>query len=158
MEWNNSGVEKLRGKTITKVEVSDWIIKFHTKDEQLVFTVEADCCSESWISDIINFHNLIGHTINSIQELDTDSYNTEDGRGRQDCDSVYGITFVTEEGKSFLIYRNSSNGYYGGWIQPMSTEAFESCVKLLETKGNQIKFENIESYWYNKGEEYWKDS
>lgn len=158
MEWTNSGVEKLRGKKITKVEVSDWIIKFHTKDEVLVFTVEGDCCSESWISDLINIHNMIDGTIYSIEELDTESYNVEDGRCRQDYDSVYGITFITEKGKSFLIYRNSSNGYYGGWIQPMSTDAFENCVKLLEGKGQKIKFETVKVTWYNKGEEYWKDS
>ena len=61
--------------------------------------------------------NLIGFVVTEIIEGDTSVVNVLDGLGRQDYDTAYSIGLQTDAGACFIVYRNSSNGYYGGWIQ-----------------------------------------
>lgn len=86
-------------------------------DEGQVFTYgcDADCCSESWINHVSGLDYLLNATVAGVvehPELD------EDGT-RQDCDKVYGYSLVTDRGNCHIEMRNSSNGYYGGWIVSM---------------------------------------
>jgi hypothetical protein len=39
----------------------------------------------------------------------------EDGRTRQEFDAIYGVKLTTSQGAPTFVFRNSSNGYYGGW-------------------------------------------
>lgn len=43
-----------------------------------------------------------------------DGYNVDDGRTRQKYDEAYGYKIFTDKGQADIIFRNSSNGYYGG--------------------------------------------
>lgn len=81
------------------------------------FWCEGDCCSESWISDLIGVENIIGAVVSHVECKELPDYNCKDGRGRQEEDEVYGFTFKTDKGDFDLIFRNSSNGYYGGWLE-----------------------------------------
>lgn len=38
----------------------------------------------------------------------------DDGRSRQEVDSLYGQKITTDKGYADIVYRNSSNEYYGG--------------------------------------------
>lgn len=49
-----------------------------------------------------------------VEEVDMDGYNVDDGRTRQECDEAYGYKIFTDKGQADIIFRNSSNGYYGG--------------------------------------------
>lgn len=54
-----------------------------------------------------------GHTITGVVELALPQDGQE--RSRQEEDRVYGYALTTERGTITLAFRNSSNGYYGGY-------------------------------------------
>lgn len=96
-----------------------------------VYRAEGDCCSESWVADILGVEALRGGTVASVEDspLEED-YDLEDGRCRRECDKVYGYRLVTDKGRADIIFRNSSNGYYGGWLnsidyRPAGHDLFE---------------------------------
>lgn len=136
-------LDKLIGRVITKIELEDTnqhTLIISTNEGQLSYAVEGDCCSESWFSDIVGIKNLVGAKISRIEEI-TDElkwYNTDDGRNRQECDSVYGyrIFGYRHDGYEILlgeiIFRNSSNGYYGGSLYEESE--IPKDLKLVEIK------------------------
>lgn len=78
------------------------------------FYLEGDCCSTSWFSDMRGLVALRGHTVLSVEHYRGDD--PEDGRGNQDSDEVYQYLVHTTGGTAELTWRNSSNGYYGGWL------------------------------------------
>lgn len=80
----------------------------------IILTTEGDCCSESWFADFLGVDALLNQPIEQFEEIELPDYTTDDGRGRQDFDRVYGYRFTTPRGYADLIFRNSSNGYYGG--------------------------------------------
>lgn len=108
-------MKELIGKTIRKVfvESDQNAMIFDTSDGLLRFATYGDCCSETWFSDIYNFDALLG-TVASVEDLELPDYNVNDGRGRQEEDSAYGLKITTNKGDAKIVYRNSSNGYYGG--------------------------------------------
>lgn len=55
-------------------------------------------------------------------EADTSWVDPLDGLGRQDSDAVYGVGILTSKGAGEIVYRNSSHGYYGGWIEGAAPE------------------------------------
>lgn len=111
-------MNELKGKTISRVLIApdQGEIVFDTTDGPISFGVEGDCCSESWFSDIYNGDALLG-TVASAEEIEMPDYNVEDGRTRQDVDSVYGYRITTDKGAATIAFRNSSNGYYGGYLK-----------------------------------------
>jgi len=135
MIWENTPQQYLVGKKIKAVYVGDYMLAFDIGDGYEVFDVYGDCCSESWWSDINGVANIIGKTVKSVEDNEEGEkqYDLDDGRCRQDYDSVYSFSLVTESGeKADFYYRNSSNGYYGGWIQ--YRDKFESLPSADDKK------------------------
>jgi len=109
-------LECLVGKTIQAIWIGNkeqWLA-FDTDAGRVVFMAEGDCCSESWFADIIGVDALIGGKVLSAEDIIIEP--TCDGRCRQDYDEFYGHRLTTDKGRADIIYRNSSNGYYGGWL------------------------------------------
>jgi hypothetical protein len=82
------------------------------------FSVEGDCCSHSWIEHLEMPGDIVGATLLSVDDSgpvvqDHDEHDEEQGGG---CISVYNTSFKTDRGEIILEYRNSSNGYYGGYL------------------------------------------
>lgn len=111
-------MKELVGKTISGLSVNDdqSALRFDTKDGPITFNAVGDCCSQSWFADINGVDALIGGTVASVEEVGMDGYNVDDGRGRQEVDSAYGYKIATDKGNADVVFRNSSNGYYGGWL------------------------------------------
>lgn len=109
-------MKKLVGKTITSIAVNSdqSILSFGTDQGQVNFEVYGDCCSTSWFADITGVHSLIGAKVAKAEEVSLDGYNVNDGRCRQDEDQAYGYKITTDKGYADVVFRNSSNGYYGG--------------------------------------------
>lgn len=110
-------MKKLIGKTITGLFVDEHQINLvftHPNNEQTRYETYADCCSETWFADITGVSALLGSTVLEVENMDLPE--TEDGRTRQECDQFYGVKLKTTKGYVDIIYRNSSNGYYGGSI------------------------------------------
>lgn len=114
---NGKAFEALRGRRVLQIDVSDGedAICFRCEhDVNVVWEVWGDCCSSSWWADGFNLNELRGEVVKEIQSIELPEYNVEDGRGRQEEDKVYGYEIKTDAGASKFVFRNSSNGYYGG--------------------------------------------
>jgi hypothetical protein len=119
------GLKLLVGLTINKIEVDDdgqSYLRFWTNSGMMTYQADGDCCSESWFADMIGVQALIGGTVAAVAELPLPNYNVDDGRGRQDSDQAYGYQIITDKGSCDVIFRNSSNGYYGGDIFLMTED------------------------------------
>jgi hypothetical protein len=108
----------LEGKTVVGIDVSNGedALRFRLADgSSIVWDTEGDCCSESWWADGFQLGSLRGATVRTVEQIDLPDYDVEDGRTRQEEDVVYGYRIDTDRGSATLAFRNSSNGYYGGW-------------------------------------------
>lgn len=112
-------MEELIGSKILDIEIAGdelWL-KFTTSSNSFIYQANGDCCSESWFSEIINLDFLINHTVSEVEYLDLPLLNQVDGHCRQKSDRFYGFRIATEAGHTTIVFRNSSNGYYGGDCQ-----------------------------------------
>ena len=132
-------MKELIGKFVTDVYVSDneQFMKFNIKDEPpIIYEADGDCCSETWFADIIpdwKFKDKDRENypleVVGCEELDIPSWLQEviaaDGRGRQESEAVYGLKLTlkdhawrpTVQHDLTIIFRNSSNGCYGGEVK-----------------------------------------
>lgn len=85
-----------------------------TEGPPLYVVTTGDCCSESWWADIVGVESCLGSQIREAIEIQMPEDDTEPERTRQDSDARYGYTLFCERGVISLVFRNSSNGYYGG--------------------------------------------
>lgn len=113
-EWTDA----LVGKTVVGIDVSadEEALRFRCDDGSVVvWDTDGDCCSESWWADGFELNALRGGRVIGASEINLPGYDVEDGRGRQEEDEVYGVEIRTDQGVAKFAFRNSSNGYYGGW-------------------------------------------
>ncbi len=92
------------------------VITFTFQDGfERTFSTEGDCCSHSWIEHLEMPNNIAGATLLAVEASDTI---TQDHAEHDDSGEikVYNTSFKTDRGEIILEYRNSSNGYYGGWL------------------------------------------
>lgn len=76
----------------------------------------ADCCSESWFEISGDLNDLVGKKITNINntgEIDLPASN----RQEYDKNHKYEMVFEDESTPFIFILRNSSNGYYSGWLE-----------------------------------------
>ena len=108
------------GKTVKSIRMdSDYAILMFDDGTYQTFTVDGDCCSYSYFTDFVGVAKLIGSPILSVEDsgVDVSALGIKDEAEKDyDCIQIYGYKFVTELGESTLVFRNSSNGYYGGWM------------------------------------------
>lgn len=117
--YQGNPLTTLIGKTISRVFVSEGEeqLVFEVDEGLLIYDAEGDCCSQSWFSDLTGVRALLGGKVSLAEEISMDDYNVNDGRGREDVDQVYGYNLVTDKGRANVVFRNSSNGYYGGTLE-----------------------------------------
>ena len=113
-------MDKLIGRVIQKIEVDkheQQYLVFETDVGRLVYCAYGDCCSESWFADITGVDALLGGRVVAVEGVDMGWVSEEkDKRCRQEHDQLYGYKLTTDKGRAEIVFRNSSNGYYGGWI------------------------------------------
>jgi hypothetical protein len=101
--------------------------------DPVVWETEGDCCSESWWADGFSLNQLRGARVKEVNTIEMPKLPDDDQRTRQEYDEVYGIELVTTKGVAKLVFRNSSNGYYGGWC---GLGAADSAGPWKEIEGN----------------------
>ena len=148
-------MKELIGRRVDAIDVEkakqEWIV-FHTDAGPLCYHAEADCCSETWFSDIIGLEQLIGQKVSSVEEITIpDSVSgliDRDGRGRQESDTLYG--YLIENGSwrngCKIFFRNSSNGYYGGSLSD-PIEIPKTRREYYDAKDEPLEWERIEKDW-----------
>lgn len=79
------------------------------------FGVYGDCCSHSWIEHLEMPGPIAGARILSVEDSApiTQDHDQHDDDGEI---SVYNTSFKTDRGAIVLEFRNSSNGFYGGFL------------------------------------------
>ena len=103
----------------------------HIDDYYLLLNTCGDCCSETYISDIVKNISLKEYPtirdskwwkkIVSVDELKLQEWEYEERASRQDEDEIYWIKISLEcewdePDCITIVYRNSSNWYYGWWM------------------------------------------
>jgi len=114
--------EILVGRTIQSFQLNDerTELMFNMADGgKVLLETEADCCSETWIEGIDNEDALVGGTIRLVEDIDMPGLGDVPSPNHPEAVDVvayYGMKIETNRGTCVLDYRNSSNGYYGGWL------------------------------------------
>ena len=110
-------IKEFIGKTITKVDF-DGDIKFTLDDGSIITgSCAADCCSNTWIEDLINPEMAVGTVLRANNlELPNQFCGPTRTDNYEEVMAYYGFFIETAAGRCVIAYRNSSNGYYGGWI------------------------------------------
>lgn len=121
----------LIGKTVTGLFVSSDQSRLVVTHDEFASAYECygDCCSETWIADIVGVSALIGHKVLSAEDVTMED--VDDGRSRQEYDCFYGIKLVTTGGIVDIVYRNSSNGYYGGSLDRDSSWKYLDLAEMI---------------------------
>lgn len=118
-------MKELEGRYIVSIYRSgDEMLIFQTDKGLISFLVEGDCCSRSWIEHFEGVEALLGKTVISTEDIminnvfprnEYDETIDEHGNAHEYLQS-YGVKLTTTAGRAQIEYRNSSNGYYGGWM------------------------------------------
>ncbi len=115
----------LIGKVITAIFIADdrEAIKFVLNDgmsnSEIVARCDGDCCSHTWIEDLINPEAAIGSEVLKAEDiaLPGEFCNPTKTDNYEDEMKFYGFAIETAKGRFTIAYRNSSNGYYGGSLE-----------------------------------------
>ena len=104
-------MKELISKVVNKVFISqyDEILVFETDSGIFQYRTSAECCSSTWFDSLTGFDSLIGAKILSVTKIEMEEISSE-------RDKHYGIKILTEKGHVDIVFRNSSNGFYGGSI------------------------------------------
>lgn len=103
-------------------------LEFETDCGVIRLSAEGDCCSESWFYHVLGVKALLGHTVTDIHVVKDDA-EPPDAFSRQEYDKLYGLNFRTTGGMADVEFRNSSNGYYGGWLDKV--ESIPDGVRMI---------------------------
>lgn len=127
-------MKELIGKKVTGLLINDdqSVLAFYTDQGVIAYDAWGDCCSESWFADITGVSALLYGTVQTVDEVSMEGYNVEDGRSRQGYDEAYGYKLITDKGCVDIVFRNSSNGYYGGSIELMQRDLPEGMTEITD--------------------------
>jgi hypothetical protein len=112
-------MKELLGRKILKIFINSekTELAFHCEGNVQVHVVaKGDCCSYSWFEHLSGVEALINGLVREIEEVDLSSLSIEGKDALDEWIEFYGYKFKTDLGYSDLEFRNSSNGYYGGYL------------------------------------------
>ena len=121
--YSNNDLAAVVGAKVLGVYMTLDSLIFKTDQGFFAYKVYGDCCSVSEFHDFLGVEKLIvGGPIISVAECAA-SAECEGFTREYDDESItnYGYEFVVEspefgEVTAVVSFRNSSNGYYGGWM------------------------------------------
>lgn len=121
-------LKDLIGKKVLKIYLNKTYLKFETDQGNLVYIVEGDCCSSSYFFDFYGVKNLLeNEKVIAAKEVELHPSDLLAHNNAYEIISVYGYQITTEskeygEVTSVFSFRNSSNGYYGGYISKVDDQ------------------------------------
>lgn len=115
--WGGGGIDDIKDKKITAIYLSDdqHILRFTTLDGNIDYFMVGDCCSESWVYAITGVMYLLNATVTAVEGVFSIDL-PDDGKSRQELDKLYWLKITTNLGMADIEFRNSSYGFYGGYI------------------------------------------
>lgn len=136
-----SNASVIVGKKILGVFLSEDYLAFETDQGKVAYTVYGDCCSNSYyFHDFLGVRKLItGGPVLSMKEIDMGEVTQLPGDDYMgECIQAYGFEIVVEDPRfgdvtAVVSFRNASNGYYGGWMEPLSDpEQVTGLIQLFD--------------------------
>ncbi len=114
---------KMKGKKLVSVYLSHdkETIIFEMDGGPVVFAVEGECCSHSWIEHLETPIDMFGAKVLDMSQNYVDETDPAVLEAHESL-TVYQTHFHTDRGDIVLEYRNSSNGYYGGYLVVVNGE------------------------------------
>lgn len=108
-------MEELIGRKILSVGIDEEhdILRFKTDAGPVFYMTENECCNWVYFNDILGIKEILGKVVNSITHHDCKDISHDSSA--IDCLDEYMITLNSDTGRCDITYRNSSNGYYGGY-------------------------------------------
>lgn len=140
------------GKTVTKLEIGDdgGFIRFTFSDGDVAtYNAYGDCCSTTWINDLNGVKSLLGQEIITHERGITDDDDDDDDEDIEEEDDWgqviqrYAERFRTASGYFDILYRNESNGYYGGSLELCGDDDYS----WREKPDEQTVWQNITDDW-----------
>jgi len=140
-------LKDLVGRKIQKIFVNEDVVKFVTDGGTFVYEVYGDCCSRSYLYDFYGVEKLLKNgPVTNVQEVELTkedkSYIPYDPSDRKESEygdyiQCYGFQIFVEDPKwgevtACFSFRNSSNGYYGGWISKVEDREAYKLVEITE--------------------------
>lgn len=102
--------ECLVDKTIVGIKVKSPSIWLQVKDGGWIeIEAEGDCCSQSYIDAV----RLYGNPTLTGEEV---AFSFSAQPSTQEADELYAVQFLGKGGSVTFLHRNSSNGYYGNFL------------------------------------------
>lgn len=119
--WMDEELAKaIVGKTILSVwmDGNDELL-FETDAGVVAYMLDGDCCSVSYFADLCGVAALIGGKVAKLEPMEVTSPYLERTLADTRDESVqpYGYKITTDKGQCDVIFRNASNGYYGGSME-----------------------------------------
>lgn len=115
MAYGSDDFDELVGKTVQSVRLSpdkEYFFLVTEDAREYQYRVEGDCCSSSWIEHLSTPPQVEGAVITEVRDEGGEDVPSDE----HECLTVYQTHFRTNRGDITLEYRNSSNGYYGGFL------------------------------------------
>lgn len=107
--------DTIKGETLVSLTHNSGNITLTTTNHTVVLTAVGDCCSSSWFEHVDD----IGAVGGEITEWTNDEPYHEEYRPANTNYEYFEYQFMTlktTKGRVHIEMRNSSNGYYGGYI------------------------------------------
>jgi hypothetical protein len=127
----NEILDSILNKTVLAIAIDSAqnFIRFNTETGTVIWEAVGECCSETWFADVIGISALLGQKVLTAEFIDIPY--VDDGRTRDEVDDFYGIKLTTDKGSTEIIFRNSSNGYYGGYLTLFTADASHLTFQAL---------------------------
>ena len=107
--------DTIKDNVLVSVTNDNYSVTLTTDKHVVVLHAEGDCCSNSWFEHVDDMGavggNITEFTNEGMPEGFVQAPDTE-----YECLQYYFMTLKTTKGRVHLEMRNSSNGYYGGYI------------------------------------------
>lgn len=133
-EHGGRGLGDVVGKVVESVHVGDDRVLLFTLADgtAMTFVAVGDCCSSSWFEHVDSF-DFKGEVLRwdaaaEPERESTAEADVADSGKNDDHILVDFTTFYTASGRLHVEMRNSSNGYYSGWVES-ADQATVSAVK-----------------------------
>lgn len=109
------------GKVIKDFTFTSELLTFNfDTGEKLELYARGDCCSNSWFEQLSGEEALVAgsilHKLELIDNNELPELLAVDSDDRDDHIKYYGLKILSSNGYADIDMRNSSNGYYGGYV------------------------------------------
>lgn len=122
----------LNGQKILSLHINDDVLFIHTNEGIHKFSVVGDCCSHSYFYEINNVWQMLGNTVVDIESINMPEVPASDYKEYEESLQAYGYKIHTNFGYGLIVFRNSSNGYYGGYME------YDGLVNHTEVTGKEL--------------------